>query len=191
MVRISRLFLFVVAATAWSQPYLNLNFETSAGARIWSWSIGSTQYEYVLDTAVFHAGKQSLRIRSLNAPATGLGVVSQNFPLELLRGHHVRVSGWIKTESVSGYAAVWWRVDGADGVISLDNMSQTGPRGTMNWKQYSFERDVSTDGVRCGLRGLSFGHGDGVVRRIGDRDRRCSLRPGAGAVRRRAGFDAA
>ena len=138
-------FLLVVAASA--QPYLNLDFETSSRGQPWYWFSNGTGYEFTLDTATFQSGSQSLHIRSASAPATGLGVASQVFPIEGVRGKHVRVSGWIKTNNVNGYAAIWWRVDGTSGYISLDNMSQTGPRGTTDWTPYSFERDVSGDGV--------------------------------------------
>jgi hypothetical protein len=99
-----------------------------------------------LDTTVVQTGAQSLRIRSTTAGTNSLGTALQLFPIELARGKHVRVSGWIKTDNVNGFAAIWWRVDGASGVLSLDNMAQTGPRGTMDWAQYSFERDVSDAG---------------------------------------------
>src|SRR5437667_411814 len=121
---------FLLASAAYAQPYLNLDFEATLRGAPAYWSLGSVGFGYALDTADFHSGSQSLRIRNVSAPATGLGVASQQFPIELVRGKHVRVSGWIKTESVVGYAAIWWRVDGASGSLSLDNMSQTGPRGT-------------------------------------------------------------
>ncbi len=147
MTRISWLIPLVFAIAAHAQPYLNLDFETAARGRPLYWSAGSTGYEYTADSADFHSGNRSLRIRNVNAPASGLGVASQQFPIELARGKRVRVSGWMKTASVSGYAAIWWRVDGSSGFITLDNMSTTGPRGTTDWTSYQFEREVSPDGV--------------------------------------------
>jgi erythromycin esterase-like protein len=136
------------ATAACAQPYLNLDFETATRGQLWNWSGCVSQYQCVPDSAIFESGVQSLRIDSQNAATTGsLGVSSQYFPLNLVQGHHVHVSGWMKTNNVNGYAAVWWRVDGASGVISLDNMSQTGPRGTTDWQQYSFDRDVSPAAV--------------------------------------------
>src|SRR5437879_7736041 len=100
MTRIAWLIPFVLAIASHSQPYLNLDFETATRGRPWSWSIGSAGYEYTVDSADFHSGTRSLRIRNVNAPASGLGVASQQFPIELVRGKRVRVSGWMKTASV-------------------------------------------------------------------------------------------
>ncbi|MGH9722230.1 MAG: hypothetical protein ACRD8O_18630 [Bryobacteraceae bacterium] len=123
MSAISRSIPFFIAIAAMAQPYLNLDFEVALGARPRIWGIPTTPHEYALDSQTTHSGAQSLRIRSLTTPATTLGVASQLFPIDLVRGKRVRVSGWIKTESVNGYAAIWWRVDGPSGFITLDNMS--------------------------------------------------------------------
>src|SRR5262245_56609988 len=45
----------------------------------------------------------------------GSGVVSGTFPVASAAGKTVRFSGWIKTRGVgTGYAGLWWRVDGAN-----------------------------------------------------------------------------
>ena len=41
------------------------------------------------------------------------GVGTATFPLNAAAGHHIRYSGYIKTEKITkGYAGLWWRVDG-------------------------------------------------------------------------------
>jgi erythromycin esterase-like protein len=143
-----RLFPIWFAIAAQAQPYLNLDFETATRGQPWYWSTSSAGYEYAVDATDFQSGNQSFRIRNVNAPPNGLGVASQRFPIELVRGKRVRVSGWIKTANItSGYAAIWWRVDGPSGSITLDNMAGTGPSGTTGWTNYQFERDISPDGV--------------------------------------------
>jgi len=130
------------------QRYFNLDFETATRGRLHSWYTGSTGYEYSPDTTVRMSGDQSFRISWAGGNAYNIGVASQQFPIELVRGKHVRVSGWIRTQGVTnGYAAIWWRVDGQSGYITLDNMSSTGPRGTTGWARYAFERDISPNGV--------------------------------------------
>src|SRR5215216_3686976 len=48
------------------------------------------------------------------APTTGFGVATATFPVTVAAGKTVRFSGYIKTEGVTtGYAGLWWRVDGA------------------------------------------------------------------------------
>ena len=142
------LFLAAIAACNGQQPYLNLDFETSTRERARSWGPGGTGYEITVDRKEFISGTQSLRIRSFNPPANGLGVASQLLPLQQVRGRHLRVSGWIKTADVIGYAAIWMRVDGTSGFITLDNMSQTGPYSNTDWTLYQYDRDVSANGVQ-------------------------------------------
>jgi erythromycin esterase-like protein len=143
---IRRALLFLLPAVALAQPaYVDLGFEVAARGQFWDWpSSSNTQYQFAPDTTVFQSGAQSMRIRSLPAAtSSSLGVTSILLPLELVRGHHVQITGWMKTDSVVGYAAVWFRVDGPSGTLSLDNMSSIGPRGTTDWKQYTIDRDVS------------------------------------------------
>jgi len=156
----TRLLPLLVAAGVNAQPYLNLDFETSTRGMPWYWYTTGAGYSFALDSTTFESGVQSLHIQSVTAASTGLGVASQLFPIDLVRGKHVSVSGWIKTSNVHGYAAIWWRVDGANAVLSLDNMSQTGPRGTTDWTPYSFERDVSGDAVDVVFGVFLAGTGD-------------------------------
>src|SRR5690242_13791015 len=38
------------------------------------------------------------------------GVATGTFPIAVAAGKKVRYSGWIRTEDVTGYAGLWWRV---------------------------------------------------------------------------------
>jgi erythromycin esterase len=150
MIPLKRCLLLLAAIVACyaQQPYLNLDFETSTRGKARSWSAGGTGYEIAVDQTDFISGTQSLRIRSFNPPLNGLGTASQLVPLQQVRGKHLRVSGWIKTSNVLGYAAIWMRVDGTNGFITLDNMSQTGPYSNTDWTFYQYDRDVSANGVQ-------------------------------------------
>jgi erythromycin esterase len=150
MTRLKRCFALLAAFVACygQQPYLNLDFETSTRGRARSWGAGGTGYEIAVDQTEFMSGAQSLRVRSFNPPTNGLGVASQLLPLQQVRGRHLRISGWIKTNNVIGYAAIWLRVDGTSGFITLDNMSQTGPYSNTDWTFYQYDRDVSANGVQ-------------------------------------------
>jgi len=143
------------------QPsYLNLDFETSENGNVIGWGTGNAGYEVVVDTSVVQSGKQSLRIRNLTA-ATTFGVASSSFPVEAVRGHRIRYSGWIKTDRIQrGYAGLWWRVDGPSGtVLGFNNMQGSGASGTRDWTNYSFELEVSPDAVGIGFGVLQTGDG--------------------------------
>jgi erythromycin esterase len=145
------------------QPsYLNLDFESSENGNILGWGTGGAGYEVVVDTSVMQSGNQSLRIRNLS-PATTVtfGVASSLFPIEAVRGHRIRYSGWIKTDRIQrGYAGLWWRVDGPSGtVLGFNNMQGSGPSGTTDWRSYAFELDVSPDAVDVVFGVLQTGDG--------------------------------
>jgi erythromycin esterase len=135
----------LLAVTGTSAPFFNLGFEVGARGLPYGWFVNGPGFEFTLDSKIYQSGKQSLRIQNSNAPAGTLGVANQQFPIELVRGKHVHASGWIKTAGVrDGIAAMWWRVDGANGTLSLDNSPAPGPApGTRDWTRYEFDRDVN------------------------------------------------
>jgi hypothetical protein len=57
-------------------------------------------------------------------------------------GHHVRFSGWIRTQDVSDYAGLWWRADAEGGVSAFDNMESQHVAGTRGWQRYALELDI-------------------------------------------------
>ncbi|MBY0502889.1 MAG: erythromycin esterase family protein [Bryobacteraceae bacterium] len=134
--------LFLAASTLAAQPYYNLDFETVTRNRLRGWSLFAAGYELAPDTDAV-SGNYSMRIRSFTADA--LAPTSVVLPTDLLRGKRVKISGWIRTASIPapGYAAIWFRVDGAGGVLSLENMFQLAIRDTTPWKRYEYEVNVS------------------------------------------------
>jgi hypothetical protein len=63
-----------------------------------------------------YSGGQSLRIRYVNAAPLGSSV-AQYLPLEMVRGRHVRFSGYLKTDSTTQgecgtVASLEWGVQG-------------------------------------------------------------------------------
>ena len=92
---------------------------------------------------------------SSGAPTgAGFGVATGTFPVAQAAGKTVRFSGYIKTEGVTtGYAGLWWRVDGAPGtMLAFDNMSTRGATGTADWRPFSIELRVDTS-----ARNINFG----------------------------------
>ena len=57
------------------------------------------------------------------------GSATGSFPISQAAGKRVRFSGMIKTDSVSGYAGLWWRVDGPGGVRGFANLRDRAPTG--------------------------------------------------------------
>ena len=97
-----------------------------------------------------------------NASGQGFGVgTQQEDVLSAVRGKTIRYSGWIKTENVSDFAGLWWRVDGADSTtLAFNNMSDSAVNGTRDWQQYSFELPVPSFAKNIDFGVLMVGTGD-------------------------------
>ncbi|MEQ1913381.1 MAG: erythromycin esterase family protein, partial [Vicinamibacterales bacterium] len=99
-----------------------------------------------------------------SSPAAGgsFGVATGTFPIAEAAGKKVTYSGYIKTEGVTrGSAGLWWRVDGASGVLAFDNMQSRGATGTSDWKRYVIELPVDAS-----VKNINFGMlmpGDGAA----------------------------
>jgi erythromycin esterase-like protein len=68
--------------------------------------------------------------------------VQGEFPARDVAGHHVRFSGWIRTQDVSGYAGLWWRADAQGVMCAFDNMERQKVAGTCGWQRYALELDI-------------------------------------------------
>jgi hypothetical protein len=82
------------------------------------------------------------------------------FPVEAAKGKKIRLSGWIKTEGMGkGYAGLWWRADGPDGVLAFDNMQSSEIDGTRDWREYTIELLVPPETVNINFGALLVGSG--------------------------------
>ena len=90
------------------------------------------------------------------------GVATGTFPVAAAAGKRVRYSGYIKSEGITrGYAGLWWRVDGASGVLAFDNMQSRGVTGTTDWTRYVVDLPVDAN-----AKNINFGllmPGDGTA----------------------------
>jgi erythromycin esterase-like protein len=94
------------------------------------------------------------------AGAGGFGVATATFPIKEAAGKRVRYSGYIKTEGIArGYAGLWWRVDGASGMLAFDNMNGRGVTGTTDWKRYDIELPVAADAKNINFGAILTGDG--------------------------------
>jgi hypothetical protein len=103
------------------------------------------------------------------------GVATGKFPAGDAAGHKVRFSARIRTENVAtGYAGLWWRVDGEDGKqLAFDNSqaryidgeaapgngSIRGATGNTEWKLYELELPVAAAVKNINFGGILTGTG--------------------------------
>jgi hypothetical protein len=92
------------------------------------------------------------------------GVGTAKFPVQAAAGHHIRFSGYVRTENIEhGYAELWCRVDPPTGSqpLAFDNMQDRGAKGTTPWTRYEISLDVPAN-----ARSIYFGalhDGDGTA----------------------------
>jgi erythromycin esterase-like protein len=104
--------------------------------------------------------RQAIDQTSNAQPTPDFGVATARFPIKAAAGKHIRFRGYIKTEGVTtGYAGLWWRVDGASGVLAFDNMQDRGVSGTTDWKRYDIELPVAANATNINFGALFPGTG--------------------------------
>lgn len=136
-----------------------LAFDTPTG-----WKKAGTSpdsYEMVVVKRAGQNGKNAATIKSINPTASDFGTLLQGFNSGKYNGKQIKMTGYLKSDSVSGWAGFWLRVDGqVEGdVLSFDNMQDRAIIGTTEWKKYEILLPVSNDASRIVFGALLAGTG--------------------------------
>lgn len=135
---------------------ISLNAMQARSADDGKWFLaGSDRKNYVLstDTQTTRDSKPSQSLSCAIKEPDGFGTIMQGFAPTDYLGRRVRMSAWVKTANVTGWAGLWMRVDGASkGSISFDNMGQRPIKGTTEWTHYEVVLDVAPS-----AKNLAFG----------------------------------
>ena len=125
------------------------------------YSEGNVQdYEVGLDYEVNHNGKASGYISSTVSNPQGFGTLVQTAPPERYLGKRVRLSGYVKTDQIDGWAGLWMRIDDPQGApLSFDNMFNRQIRGTTDWQKYSVVLDVPANSINLVFGVMLVGSG--------------------------------
>ena len=112
------------------------------------------EYDCNVDLANPFNGLPSVYIRSKEGvKTTGFGSMMQDFSATQYIGKRVRLSGYLKSDSVTSWGGLWMRVDDAHQTkngypagVAFDNMhdglKDRSIKGTTNWQNYSVVLDV-------------------------------------------------
>ncbi len=110
-------------------------------------------------------GKNAATIQSKFKKVNGFGTLAQScLPGDFL-GQRVRMSGWLKTQDVSGWAALWLRIEekGSTKPLGFDNMkdgkTDRSIKGTTDWTKYEIVLDVPENASFLAFGGLMVGTG--------------------------------
>lgn len=115
-------------------------------------------YEIILDTTTGYNDETSLLIQTnKNIPEGVFGTARRTLGnINQYKGSRLQLSGYIKTEDVSGWTGLWLRIDGVgrDNSLGFDNMQDRAPSGTTDWQRFELVLDVPAD---VGIRDIYYG----------------------------------
>jgi hypothetical protein len=115
--------------------------------------------EQILDHTVRHAGTASGSIRSTGA-AGGFGSHFQAFRADRYRGKRLRMTAFVKSENVDGFAVLWMRIDGKDKIsLAADSIQDRPIRSTTDSRQNEIVLDVPGEAVEIIIAVLLRGKG--------------------------------
>src|SRR4051812_24052291 len=93
-----------------------------------------SEYEFSTDLVERHSGTKSAIIRSRTDTPSGFATLMQEIAAADYRAHRIRLSGWVKTDAVTGWCGLWMRIDGEDHrQHGFDNMVDRPITGSQLW----------------------------------------------------------
>jgi hypothetical protein len=112
-----------------------------------AWSLGgsaTSEYQTGFDSSTSCNGGPSLHLASSTAMASDFGEMGNaKTPGSSWLGQRLRLSGWVSSSAVTGWAGLWMRVDGAaQATLAFDNMQCRAISGTTRWAEYEVVLDV-------------------------------------------------
>jgi hypothetical protein len=112
------------------------------------------KYAERLDGSVSCSGHTSWALSSTSATDRDFGtLMRQRSDLGPFAGRRVRISGYVRTAQVDGWAGLWMRVDGSPKTtLAFDNMQSRPITGTSDWAKYEVVLDVASNATQ-----LSYG----------------------------------
>jgi erythromycin esterase len=140
------------------------SFQPGLTAPWFGGSARSDWFEVGLDRGIRRGGNAAayLRSRVTTVDGSAFANVAQSISAMPYRGRRVRLSAYVKTDSVGAPGAgLWMRVDGPTGTLRFDNMTGFGRAilGTRDWTEYSVVLDVPTNAVGITMGALLIGSG--------------------------------
>ena len=123
------------------------------------------EYDMGLDETVHRdGGKASATVKFTAQNPNGFGTLMQMSQPGEYRGKRVRLSGYAKSDKVTQWAGLWFRVDGPakGGVptsLAFDNMQDRPIKGTTDWTRYEIVLDVPESAERIAFGILLAGGG--------------------------------
>jgi len=129
------------------------------------------EYDCNIDSANPYNGLPSVYLRSKEGvTTTGFGTMMQSFGATQYLGKRLRLSGYLKSDSVTSWGGLWMRIDDANQTsggypksVGFDNMhdglKDRSIKGTTGWQNYSVVLDVPEGATSISIGFLLAGPG--------------------------------
>jgi hypothetical protein len=109
-------------------------------------------FEVEVDAVNGYQGHASASLKCQQTTPDGFGTLMQSILANEYKGQKVRLSGFIKSDQVAGWAGLWLRVDQGKDVVAFDNMQDRPIKGTLSWQRYEVILEVPASATQ-----ISFG----------------------------------
>jgi len=122
-------------------------------------------YDMGIDKGAGQDGKNAATIKSIAKKVNGFGTLMQNCLPDNYLGKRVRMSGMVKTQNVSDWSGLWFRIDqkGSEQTLGFDNMhdgkKDRSIKGTTDWTKYEIVLDVPQNASNLAYGALLVGTG--------------------------------
>lgn len=116
-------------------------------------------YEMSLFADFCHSGTKCARLCSTTEATNGFGTLMQSVKADGYRGKRIKLTAFIKSESIDDWAGLWMRVDAGREIVSFDNMQNRPIKGKSDWTQYHVVLDVTDQSTNISFGVLLSGAG--------------------------------
>ena len=118
-------------------------------------------YEMGIDKGAGQNGKNAATIKSIDKKIEGFGTLMQQSKPDKYLGKRIKMTGFVKSENVTTWAGLWFRVDqaGSQQALSFDNMGDRPIKGTTGWTKYEIVLDVPNNASLIAYGALLDGTG--------------------------------
>lgn len=140
---------------------LNLDFENvEVNATLPAgWEVWGKGYTVITDGSTYKSGSRSVMIKPPLDGKGSFGAAAYSLPA-LYKGKTIELKGYIKFKDVAdGFAGLFMRIDGDEGVLEFDNMQKQNLTGTADWKEYTIKLLLPTDAKKIYVGTLLTGKG--------------------------------
>lgn len=117
-------------------------------------------YEMGPEKSPEFSNQNVLKIKSVESKINGFGTLMKTIKPDLYLGKTVKMTAYVKSESVKSWAGLWMRVDYYDvGTLAFDNMEKRAIKGTREWQKYEVVLFVPTEATSISYGALLDGTG--------------------------------